>query len=269
VRRAQLHKVGALVGTHGVEVDVSPAALEVAHGNAVRYELTGSCTFVVGTFAAIPALATEGPPFDVVVCNPPYHVRSNRTMLDPAVVASEPGLALFVGASLEADADADGLHHYRDVIASTVRHALLGTRGVLVFEVFRGNAPKVEQLLLDAGFCAVEVHRDARNCVRVVEGRWEPTVAAAPVSTGSGGGGDGGGGISGDGGAGVGVASCGGGGGVGIGGVGGGGSGGGACSIQGGAGSVSAATPWPPADLSWAASSLPSELEVGQQHQPQ
>jgi release factor glutamine methyltransferase len=147
---AKLFPAAAVVAS-----DVSPAALEVARGNAERLGL--AVTFVEGELDA-----PLGPhaPFSLIAANLPYIPTAEMATL-PAEVKSEPALAL--------DGGADGLALVRRLVAAAP--ALLAPGGALVLEIGAGQAAATAELLRDAGFGDVRARRDLGGIDRVVSGR--------------------------------------------------------------------------------------------------
>lgn len=135
-------------------VDISPAALEVARGNAERLGL--GVTFVEGDLGAPLA---EQAPFSLLVANLPYIPSGDLAAL-PAEVRVEPTLAL--------DGGPDGLALVRRLVAEAP--ALLGPGGVLALEIGAGQAPATAELLRAAGFTDVQTRRDLGGIERVVSG---------------------------------------------------------------------------------------------------
>jgi release factor glutamine methyltransferase len=135
-------------------VDVSPAALEVARGNAERLAL--AVTFVEGDLGA--PLAEHGP-FSLLVANLPY-IPSGELAALPAEVRVEPTLAL--------DGGPDGLALVRRLVAEAP--GLLGPGGVLALEIGAGQAPATAELLRAAGFTDLQTRRDLGGIERVVSG---------------------------------------------------------------------------------------------------
>jgi release factor glutamine methyltransferase len=136
-----------------IAVDVAPAALVVARENASRLkapvELLES-----DWFAALPPLR-----FDLIVANPPY-VASGDPHLVTGDLRFEPAGAL--------TDHADGLAAIRHIV--TAAPAWLMPRGWLLFEHGYDQAVAARELLLAAGFVAIEQHRDLAGIIRVSGG---------------------------------------------------------------------------------------------------
>jgi release factor glutamine methyltransferase len=139
--------------------DTSPAALEVARGNAERLGLANRVRFLEGT------LPPDGP-FDLVLANLPYVAERDWPSLQPEVARYEPREALLAGP--------DGLDAYRAFIPECSGHLHRYAEqmtGALAVEVGEGQAPAVPELMRSAGFGEVEVRRDLAGIERVVLGR--------------------------------------------------------------------------------------------------
>lgn len=139
-----------------VATDISPAALEVARGNAIRLRID-SVAFFEGEWWA--PLSRQK--FEMVVSNPPYVAADDPAMLDPAL-QHEPRIALTPGV--------DALAALRAIIASAGRHVRPG--GALLLEHGADQAPQVADLLVAQGFDHVRSHADLAGHLRVTEGRW-------------------------------------------------------------------------------------------------
>nr|WP_218036601.1 peptide chain release factor N(5)-glutamine methyltransferase [Sphingobium sp. EM0848] len=118
----------------GVGVDVSPAALAVARGNAERLGLADRADFRLGDWAE----GMEGP-FDLILINPPYIAEDVVLSGD---VLHEPNGALFAGA--------EGLDDYRRIAPMLPR--LLGPGGMAAIEIGYDQRVSVSALLVDQGF---------------------------------------------------------------------------------------------------------------------
>jgi release factor glutamine methyltransferase len=143
-----------LPAAHVMAIDVAPAALLVAEENAAR---SGAAVEFVESnwFAALPPMH-----FDLIVANPPY------------VAAGDPHLAIgdlrFEPTGALTD-HADGLAAIRHIVAAASRWLAPG--GWLLFEHGYDQAAVVCELLTDAGFTAIEQHRDLAGIIRVSGGR--------------------------------------------------------------------------------------------------
>ncbi|MDT8440228.1 MAG: peptide chain release factor N(5)-glutamine methyltransferase [Desulfuromonadales bacterium] len=136
-------------------IDLSPAALAIARGNADNLGLAGQITFAVADLAALPA-----GPFDLLVSNPPYIPTGDWQTLMPDVRDHEPRLAL--------DGGADGLTAYRLLAGQAPQ--LLAPGGWLLVEVGQGQAAAVAELFAAAGLDRVGVRDDYAGIARVVKG---------------------------------------------------------------------------------------------------
>ncbi len=137
----------ARTGT-GTATDISPAALDVARGNAARHGVADRVDFVEADLFADGA-------FDLVVSNPPY-VRTGEMETLPPEVRHEPRLAL--------DGGPDGLDVIRRIVAGARARAPR-----LLLECAPSQAAEVRNLCLGAGFGGVKIFRDLDGHERVVE----------------------------------------------------------------------------------------------------
>ena len=144
-----------------VLADVSEAALKICKGNVRRNELNARVTCVQADALADPEPALWD--FDVIACNPPYIPTGDLAGLDVSVRDYEPRSAL--------DGGADGLDFYRFIAARWSSALRLG--GTLAFEVGIGQAPDVEQILIQNGFADIQTFQDTAGIWRVVEGTAE------------------------------------------------------------------------------------------------
>ena len=141
-----------------VLADVSEGALKICKQNVRRCELNARVTCVQADAREKPAAALWD--FDVIACNPPYIPTGDLAELDVDVRDYEPMLAL--------DGGADGLDFYRAIAAHWGSALRLG--GSLLFEVGIGQAPAVEQILIENGFENIQTSQDTQGIWRVVEG---------------------------------------------------------------------------------------------------
>jgi release factor glutamine methyltransferase len=141
---------------HGVGVDISLQALQVARENAALLTLTDRAAFVHASWA-------EGQPdgsFDIVVSNPPYIPTGDIAGLAPEVSRHEPRLAL--------DGGADGLDAYRRLAGEILR--VLKPGGLFALEIGHDQGGAVQALMQAAGAEAIRVLGDLGGRDRAVFG---------------------------------------------------------------------------------------------------
>lgn len=139
--------------TQGWATDASPDALAVAHANAKALDL--SVDFRLGHWLA----AVQDEHFDLILSNPPY-IEVNDPHL--AQLQHEPQSALVSGP--------DGLDDLRHLITEAPHFLLSG--GWLLLEHGHDQAPRVRELLEQAGFEAVASRTDLAGIERCSGGRW-------------------------------------------------------------------------------------------------
>lgn len=140
----------------GLGIDISPAALAVARGNALQLDLVGRCQLIEGDWSQ----GVSGR-HDIIISNPPYIPSVEIGGLEPEVSRYEPILAL--------DGGADGLEFYRGMVSDIDR--LLAPGGLVAVEVGAGQAGEVAALLKSAGLGQVECRQDLAGIERCVLGK--------------------------------------------------------------------------------------------------
>lgn len=150
----------------GIGLDISPAAVAAAAGNAASLGLADRAVFLAGDWRdglgpRLSGAVVDGAVFDVVVANPPYIPDAEIAGLQPEVRAFDPHAALAGGA--------DGLDAYRALAPQLA--GVLSPGGVVVFEVGAGQAPAVAALLAAAGLAVSGTARDLAGVERCVAGR--------------------------------------------------------------------------------------------------
>ena len=113
-----------------IAIDLSPAALAIAHRNAKT--LNAPVHFLQADSLTAIAPATAG----LIVSNPPYVAESDRISLQPEVRDWEPNLALFAGEH--------GLDFYRRLIPEAAQTLRPG--GTLVMEIGAGQSTNIAAL---------------------------------------------------------------------------------------------------------------------------
>ena len=101
----------------------------------------------------------ELPALDLAVSNPPYITQSEMKALQKQVTF-EPEMALFGGE--------DGYDFYRRL--PSIYHSLLKPDGALALETGHLQAQAVSELLADAGYGKIGIHKDLAGIERVVFG---------------------------------------------------------------------------------------------------
>lgn len=143
--------------SHGVGVDISEGALNVARKNSERLGIPAR--FVHSDL--FDELADDER-YDIIVSNPPY-IRSDviPTLMEE-VKDHEPMLAL--------DGSADGLEFYRKITDAS--RLFLARGGMLFFEIGYDQGEEVSQIMSDAGFKDIRVIKDLAGLDRVVTGTY-------------------------------------------------------------------------------------------------
>ena len=145
---------------HGLAVDLSPPALEIARQNAQANGVAGRLGFLQADFTRL-ALASST--LDLLVSNPPYVTQDEYEALSPEVRAFEPRTALV---SAE-----QGLWHLRGLLP--VAAGALRPGGYLLCELGSGQGRAALELLAAAepGFEQGEILKDYAGLDRVLMAR--------------------------------------------------------------------------------------------------
>jgi release factor glutamine methyltransferase len=143
-----------LPNASGIAIDVSPAALDIARGNAQRHGVINRLQLIESDlFSAV----APGEQFDLIVSNPPYVPDGDIDSLQREV-KYEPRSALAGGS--------DGL----DVIRCLLREApaRIQTRGHLVFEFGFGQEGLLLNLIDRQAWNLIEVRKDLQRIPRTI-----------------------------------------------------------------------------------------------------
>lgn len=143
---------------HGVAMDASDAALEVARANAVALDVASRTTFVEADWREPGWTRRLGGGFDLAVSNPPYIETGTIESLMPEVALHEPRLAL--------DGGPDGLAPYRIIASEAAR--LLTAGGWLVVEGGVDQATDIAGIFRSAGLQPLPPRQDLGGADRVV-----------------------------------------------------------------------------------------------------
>jgi len=142
-----------LPDAHGLGVDISAPALDVARTNAAQLGLGDRTAFWEGNWGQ--GLNDE---FDLIVANPPYIGDHEAVELAPEIIGFEPATALFCGA--------DALTCYRAMAPDIAR--LLAINGIAILEIGAGQAAGVLAIMADAGLMEAGRRRDLAGIERCI-----------------------------------------------------------------------------------------------------
>jgi release factor glutamine methyltransferase len=143
----------AMPQAQGLGVDVSPAALAVAEGNAQSLGLAARAQFQPSDW-----FSNVTGRYDLIVSNPPYIAADEMPTLAPEVRDWEPHLALTPGG--------DGLTPYRIIAREAPRH--LTGQGRLLVEIGPTQGQAVSALFAAAGLHNIRILPDMDGRDRVV-----------------------------------------------------------------------------------------------------
>lgn len=136
-------------------VDKSAAALNIAKQNGERYSIENVEFFCGDWCSALPRFD-----YHLMVSNPPY------------IAEKDPHLSQLTFEPMDAlVASENGTHECRKIIFQA-RH-YLNKNGMLVLEHGADQQEIIAQLLQEAGYKAIELHRDFSNLPRFAVARWE------------------------------------------------------------------------------------------------
>lgn len=140
-------------------LDVSPAALEIAHANAqaIGVEVNMLCGDILHPDGN-DVLSKSS--WDIIVSNPPYICDSEAMGMSKNVLGFEPHEALFVP-------DDNPLLFYKAIADYSIRK--LNPEGKLFVEINRAYADEVMMLFSDTGFVGVELKKDMYDNNRMVK----------------------------------------------------------------------------------------------------
>ena len=139
--------------------DISPKALAVARGNAVK--LGAAVRFVAGDLLA----PFRDASFDLIVSNPPYVPFKEREGLQREVRDHEPEVALFAGSD---STGRDGFEIYERLLTDAAR--VLRPGGWIVLELGYASLQRVREML-DPSWCGELVTEDLAGIPRVIAAR--------------------------------------------------------------------------------------------------
>lgn len=138
---------------HGLGVDISLKALEIAQENAKGYQ----ADFLNRSFYDAD-FTRDLAQYDIIVSNPPYIKTNDINALDDAVKKYDPLLAL--------DGGEDGLSAYR-ALAKQIKN-ILKPDGKIFFEIGQGQEKDVILIMQKAGFQLENQVKDLGGIIRVL-----------------------------------------------------------------------------------------------------
>lgn len=142
-----------LPDAHGLGVDISAPALDVARANATGLGFGDRAEFWEGNWGQ----GITGD-FNLIVANPPYIGDHEAAGLEPEITDFEPATALFCGA--------DALTCYRAMAPDIAR--LLAANGIAILEIGAGQAAGVATIMADAGLMEVSRRLDLAGIERCI-----------------------------------------------------------------------------------------------------
>ena len=141
-------------------LDVSEAAVQVAEENAILHQ--AKVTFLVDD--VLQDGLTVPTPFDVIVSNPPYVLRSEASRMSERVLTYEPAQALFVG-------NEQPLLYYERMIHLCQNEGWLALGGKIYWEINEAMGDKLVQLLRKNQFAELQLRKDMQGKNRFVTGK--------------------------------------------------------------------------------------------------
>lgn len=147
--------IAKLTNATVVGADVSFEALETAIKNMEKLALFNKALF---RKSDIFSKIREDEKFDVIVSNPPYIPKSEKSSIQKEVTF-EPEIALYTN-------DESGLEFYRKIVQDAPKY--LNENGYLIFELGIGESDNVAKLMTDAGFTSIDIIKDLAGIDRVI-----------------------------------------------------------------------------------------------------
>jgi len=136
-------------------IDISEKALDVAKINAEKFNLK-NITFFQKDILETSNLDEK---FDLIISNPPYIPKSQKSSLQPEILLHEPHEALFAK-------DNDGIEFYEKIIYLAANS--LSPQGILAFEIGINQADKIVSILKSCNFSQIQLIKDFNQIERVI-----------------------------------------------------------------------------------------------------
>ena len=141
-------------------IDVSEKALDIARKNAEANNV--NVNFILDDILNPKNSELIDNQYDIIVSNPPYVCKSEKSEMRANVLDYEPSTALFVS-------DTDPLIFYRKILEFAQK--TLKPDGEVWFEINEKFGPEMKNLCLEKGFEKVEIIKDFRERDRIVRAR--------------------------------------------------------------------------------------------------
>lgn len=151
-------------GVYGT--DISDVAIDYANMNAGVNGIKNA-GFLSGSFfepiERMASLSSDPFKFDLIISNPPYIKRDDIQCLQSEIRDWEPLIAL--------DGGADGMEFYRELIPAARDY--LSKDGRIMFELGRGQAESIAEMLSYYGYSQIETAEDLAGIERIIQARWK------------------------------------------------------------------------------------------------
>lgn len=146
--------------------DISSAAIDLAKKNWQFNHQDNANVIGINTtakFIESDLFSSVNGKFHLITANPPYIVRNEIETLMPEITEHEPHLAL--------DGGEDGMDFYRKIVREAPTYLYPGGRLMMEFDDL--EAEPVAEMMKNAGFTEIEIHRDLAGLRRVIEGTYQ------------------------------------------------------------------------------------------------
>jgi release factor glutamine methyltransferase len=145
-------------GHQFIATDVSTHALQIARGNAARYELANKVDFICSDWFG--AIKHDQPVIDLIVSNPPYIPTEEIPKLQPEISLHEPPLAL--------DGGRDGLGILKRILQEA--SCYLRSGGMLFIEIGSNQRKALEGCLEDmTSYACFQFYKDHSDQDRILK----------------------------------------------------------------------------------------------------
>lgn len=141
-------------------IDISTEAIDIAKRNANLNNV--EITFINKDILA-EQNSVEATKFHIIVSNPPYITQTEKLLMEKNVLDHEPHIALFVD-------DNAPLIFYSAIANYSKLNLVKG--GFLYFEINEAFGPETADMLIEKGFCDIELRKDINNKNRMIKAQY-------------------------------------------------------------------------------------------------